>query len=211
MPEKIKKMKPKRASEESSNSVKIAWIVGAVGLCILLVAGIAIATGGGNGKKKSKGIMAQGETTSPGATPATTPATTTSKLTVEQVQVPPLSIYRRRNPFEPLVNLEAPLSTAETSTPGGGARTINVPEQLRTGANPRPSTVSYAITLDGIFKQGDKYVAKIRVGDQLFDNVPVGGTFGDHYKLLTVAGDASATVLFGDERFTIFTGQSIYP
>jgi hypothetical protein len=210
MPDKIKKMKPKRAAEDSSNSIKIAWIVGAVGLCILLVAGIAIATGGGSGKKKPSGIMAQGETTTPSTTPTTAPSAT-SKLTIEQVQVPPLSIYRRRNPFEPLVNLESPSSTAGTTPGVGGSRTVTVPPELRTGPNPAPETSSSALTLDGIFKQGDRLVARIRVGDQVFDSVPVGGTFGDHYKLLTVAGDSSATILFGDERFTIFTGQSIYP
>jgi len=210
MPQKIRKMKPKRAGEETSNSVKIAWIVGAIGLCILLVAGIAIATSGG-GKKKSSGIMAQGETTTPATTTPSTAPAATSKLTIDQVLTPPLSIYRRRNPFEPLVNEEAPQTVATSSTPGGGNRTVNVPAQLRTGIHAPPETLSYAITLDGIFKHGDKSVARIMVGDQLFDNVAVGGTFGDHYKLLTVAGDASATILFGDERFTIFTGQSIYP
>jgi len=38
----------------------------------------------------------------------------------------------------------------------------------------------------------------------------VGDIFGDNYKLLAIGRDASATILYGDERFTIFVGQSIY-
>jgi hypothetical protein len=212
MPQKIKKMKPKRQDEEKSASLKVAWTVGAVGLCILLIAGIAIATGGGGGKK-GKNLTAQ---TTPGSTPSTTPSSTpTTKVTIEQVTVPPLSIYRRRNPFEPLVNMDA---ASAGSTPTGvgasgvatGSRVVRVPEQLRSGANPRPEVISRAVTLDGITKQGDKQLAKITVGEQSFDNIAVGQTFGDHYKLLSIGDDSSATILYGDERFTIFTGQSIY-
>jgi len=212
MPQKIKKMRPKRMDEENSNSVKIAWIVGAVGLCVLLVAGIAIATSGGN--KKGAGIRAQGSeptsTTPSGSTPqTTTPAA--SKLTLEQIQAPPLSIYRRRNPFEPLVNLEVP-SIPQGTLPTGGAalNVVTVPPQLRTGSNGVPETVSTAITLESVTKEGDKSVARINVAGQVFGNVAVGQTFSEHYKLLSIGGDSSATILFGDERFTIFTGQSIY-
>lgn len=209
MPQQFRKMKPKKASGEESRSLKFAWIVGAVGLSILLVAGIAIATGGTGSKKKSdKRIMAQGETTTPSTTPATGSVPTTT-LTIEDVAVPPLSIYRRRNPFEPLVNLEGEPSGV-TTLPEGGSRVVSVPPELRSGSRQTPATVSVAITLDGINKQGDKVFARLRVGDQVYDNVPVGGTFAEHYKLLSVSGEASATILFGDERFTIFTGQSIY-
>jgi hypothetical protein len=211
MPQKIKKMRPKRIDEENSNSVKIAWIVGAVGLCVLLVAGIAIATSGSN--RSGGGIRAQGSTptsTAPGTTPqTTTPAA--SKLTIEQVQAPPLSIYRRRNPFEPLVNEEAQ-TTATTITATGGAalNVVTVPPQLRTDSNGVPETVSTAITLEGVTKQADATVARISVAGQVFDNIAVGQTFADNYKLLSIGGDSSATILFGDERFTIYTGQSIY-
>ncbi|PKQ28441.1 MAG: hypothetical protein CVT63_02775 [Candidatus Anoxymicrobium japonicum] len=209
MSQRIKKMKPKSVDERNSetSSVKIAWIVGAVGLCVLLVAGIAIATGGGS-RKNGAGIMAQA---SPAATPATTSSSTpaSSGLIIEQVQVPPLSIYKRRNPFEPLVNMETPMVESATQT-GAGVRVVNVPPELRRGASSQDAIASTAITLDGILREGGNSFAKLRVGDQTFDRVEVGGVFGEHYKLLTVGGNASATVLFGDERVTIFTGQSIY-
>lgn len=212
MPKKIKKMRPKRMDEENSNSVKIAWIVGAVGLCVLLVAGIAIATSGSN--KKDTGIRAQTSTPTTTTPAGSTPQTTTPaapKLTLEEVQAPPLSIYRRRNPFEPLVNLEVP-SVPVTPTPTGGAavNVVTVPPQLRTGSNGVPETVSASITLESVTKQGDRSVARINVAGQVFGNVAVGQTFADNYKLLSIGGDSSATILFGDERFTIFTGQSIY-
>src|SRR5665647_1780518 len=212
MPKKIKKMRPKRMDEENSNSVKIAWIVGAVGLCVLLVAGIAIATSGG--KKKDAGIRAQTSTPTTTTPASSTPQTSTPaapKLTLEEIQAPPLSIYRRRNPFEPLVNLEV-VTVPVGSTPTGGAavNVVTVPPQLRTGSNGVPETVSTSITLESVTKQGDKSVARINVAGQVFGNVAVGQTFADNYKLLSIGGDSSATILFGDERFTIFTGQSIY-
>jgi hypothetical protein len=212
MQKEIKKMKPRRAGdEESSNSVKIAWIVGAVGLCIMLVAGIAIASG--DNKKKAPSIVAQENTESaPAAVQTSAPATPTLKI--EQVEVPPLSIYRRRNPFTPLVNMQAVTSgaVAPTSVPGAGGAVsvVTVPPDLRTGPNAPPETLSSAITLDGVYKQGDKSFARIRVGDQLYDGIASGQTFANNYKLLALGGDSSATILFGDERFTIFTGQSIY-
>lgn len=209
MPHEVKKMRPKRMDEENSNSVKIAWIVGAVGLCVLLVAGIAIATGGK--AKKGPGIQAQISPSTPSSTtPASTPQTTTPagpKLTIEQVAPPPLSIYRGRNPFGPLVNLQQ-VSTATGA--GTDVPVVTVPPDLRTDSNGVPETASTAITLEGVTKQGDQSVARISVGDQTFDGISVGQAFGDHYELLAVGGDSSATILFGDERFTIYTGQSIY-
>jgi hypothetical protein len=210
MSQKIKKMKPKKQGDDNNKSVKLAWAVGAIGLCILLVAGIIIATSGGSGKK-NKNITAQ-ESTPAGSTPSTGSTPTTSKVTLEQVQVPPLSIYRRRNPFEPLVNMDAASQGSSPTGVGAGvdSRVVRVPEQLRGGTNPPPEVLSQAVTLDGIAKQNGKPLARIRVGDQLFENIAAGQTFGDHYKLLSIGDDSSATILFGDERFTVFTGQSIY-
>jgi len=87
---------------------------------------------------------------------------------------------------------------------------VRVPEQLRGGTNPPPEVLSRAVTLDGVTRQDGKPLVRIRVGDELYDNISVGQTFGVNYKLLSVGDDSSATILYGDERFTVFTGQSIY-
>jgi hypothetical protein len=202
MAQQVKKMRPKRVDEKNSNSVKIAWVIGAVGLCVLLVAGIAVATGGRSNKGPAIEAQSSPTSTTPtGSTPAA------SKVTIDQVATPPLSIYRARNPFAPLVNQQQP-----STTTGAGVEVpvVTVPPELRTGSNGVPETASTAITLESVTKQGDQSVARITVGDQTFDGVAVGQTFGDHYQLLAVGGDSSATILFGDERFTIYTGQSIY-
>ncbi len=211
MSQKIRKMKPRKQGEADSRSVRIAWVVGALGLCILLVAGVIIATG--DDGRKNKRITAQEESTAP-ATPNAASSAPTTKLTLEQVQVPPLSIYRRRNPFEPLVNMDSMSAGTSPGTPGtgvaGGSRVVRVPEQLRGGTNPPPEVLSRAVTLDGVTRQDGKPLVRIRVGDELYDNISVGQTFGVNYKLLSVGDDSSATILYGDERFTVFTGQSIY-
>jgi len=206
MAQQVKKMRPKRVDEKDSNSVKIAWVIGAVGLCVLLIAGIAVATGGKSNRNPA--ISAQGSVNSntPAASTPSTSTPTASKVTIEQVATPPLSIYRARNPFAPLVNLQQSTATGV----GADVPVVTVPPQLRTGNNGVPETASTAITLEGVTKQGEQSVARISVGDQTFDGVAVGQTFGDHYQLLALGGDSSATILFGDERFTIYTGQSIY-
>ncbi len=209
MAQKIKKMKPRSQKEDNAGSVKLAWAVGGVGLCILLIAGILIATGS-NGRKSERITAQESTATSSPSTQATTPAA--SKVTIEEVQVPPISIYRRRNPFEPLVNMDAAGSAPVPTGTGVGVdtRVVRVPEQLRGGANPPEEILSRAVTLDGISKVDGAKVAKIRVGDQVFDNVSAGQTFGEYYKVLSIEDDSSATILYGDERFSVFTGQSIY-
>lgn len=217
MADKMKKMKPKRANDAAdSRSARFAWLVGAAGLCLILVAGIAIATGGRD--RSAPSIRAQeGEAPAEGATPAATPETGTapaaSKSSIEDVEVPPLTIYRRRNPFAPLVNMQpvAPPGTTAPAAGTGGVSAITVPPELRNGSNPMPETTSYAVTLDSVRKQDNRSVARIRVGDEVFDNLAAGQTFAGYYKLLSIGNDSSATILFGDARFTIFTGQSIYP
>lgn len=212
MAEKMRKMKPRRAGDgQESSSVKLAWLVGAIGLCILLISGIAIASGGR--EKQAPSIRAQeGDSSTAPAAPATSvPAAPKAKI--ESVEVPPLTIYRRRNPFAPLVNMETakPGTTSVPTAGAGPASTVTVPAELRTGSSPVPETQSLAITLDSVKKQDGKAVARIRVGDQVFDGVAIGQDFAEHYKVLSIGSDSSATILFGDERFTIFAGQSIYP
>jgi len=208
MAEKIRKMRPKKQERDpAANSRKIAWLVAAVGLCALLVAGIVIATSG-SGNKKGRDIQAQvGAATTPSGT---TPSS--AKVDIQQVEVPPISIFRARNPFEPLVNLD-PVDTTPVTAPTGasGSRVVVVPQQLRVGQNPAPEVLSRAVTLDGIAKSGGNETINVRVGNNAFNNIAIGQTFGENYKLLNVDSDSSATILYGDERFTLFTGQSIYP
>jgi hypothetical protein len=201
MADRIKKMKPRRTGD--TYSVRTLVVAGCIAvICVTLVLGIVFAVGGSSGKQ-GKGIEAQ---TAPG-TSSTTPAGTTvapsGQTDASQVEAPPLSIYRRRNPFKPLVNMEA-------SSTGTGAGVVTVPPGLDGGASNVGDVVSRSITLEGTSEQDGRLFARIRVGDQLYDRVAVGDTFGDSYKLLSMGKDSNATILYGDERFTVYVGQSIY-
>jgi len=203
MGQEIRKMKPRKAVESSDR--RLALVAAVLAVCVALTLGIVFLVSG-NRRENGEGIVAQQGSAPTGTTPAA------PKLTIEQVEVPPLSIYHRRNPFRPLVDLEASVPVpAGTSTPtGGAANVITVPPELNTGTSASDNVVSRALTLERIFQQDDRLFARIRVADQLFEKVAVGESFGENYKLLALDKDSSAIILYGDERFTVYSGQSIY-
>lgn len=212
MSERIKKMKPRKAGRPQSDRRLAIGAVVAV-TCVALALGIVFFTGSSEKQRKGKGIVAQTSAPTSGPQPTgSTPATPQTTLTIEQVEVPPLSIYRRRNPFKPLVNMNPPVTVATTPTGTGasGPPVVMVPPQLQTPGSTDGDVVSRAITLEGVFEGEGKMFARIRVADRLFEKVGVGDTFADNYKLLAIGKDPSATILYGDERFTVFVGQSIY-
>jgi hypothetical protein len=154
------------------------------------------------GGKKNSQIVAQ--TSAPTSSAPTTSAPQ-KEVNIEELQVPPLSIYRRRNPFKPLVNMEAPQQTAAATGTGG---VVVVPNEI--DPNSTNPVISKVITLEGIFEENGNRFARIRVADELFEKVAKGEVFANNYKLLSIDGDSSATILYGDERFTIYVGQSLY-
>jgi len=197
-----KKMKPRRATDTVENRLRTVSIV--MVLCLLMLIGILVAVSTGKGKKS--GLTAQT------STQGTTSQPSTPTASVESIKVPPLTIYRRRNIFRPLVDMEAGQSQATTGggTAGGAAAVITLPPELDATGSAAGSVVSTAVTLESVSQEGDSSMARIRVGDQLYDKVAIGDVFGNNYKLLAIGNDSSATILFGDERFTIFAGQSLY-
>ncbi|MBU1672483.1 MAG: hypothetical protein KKF41_07420 [Actinobacteria bacterium] len=206
MGSQVKKMKPKKNAEGEER--RLALIAGALVVCLAVVLAVFLLVSGGDSKKPIKRLSAQ---TSPaGSTaPGASAPTTVPKVDISQVEVPPLSIYRRRNPFRPLVQVIHQVTTATEVTGTAGAGIIRVPDDIEWGSD-AGKVVSTALTCEGITKQGGKAFARIRVGDQVFDPVAVGDVFAQNYKLLSIGNDSSVTILYGDERVTIFAGQSIY-
>ncbi len=210
MAREVKKLKPKKALDSTEYRLRTVAIV--MVLCLLLVIGIVVVFG--PGKSKKGGTTAQ--TSQPTAS-----APAQSAPGIESVLVPPLSIYRRRNIFQPLVDednlagLVATTAASSTGTAGGTARgglpsTISVPAELDPSGANAGRVISTALTLEGVFEQDGKLYGRIRLGDTLYEKVAVGEVFGDYYKLLALGKDSSASILYGDERFTVFAGQSLY-
>ncbi|MFH1151295.1 MAG: hypothetical protein V1748_12555 [Actinomycetota bacterium] len=207
MGSQVKKMKPKKNAEGEER--RLALIAGALVVCLAVVLAVFLLVSGGKSNKPMKRLSAQ---TSPaGSTaPGASAPTTVPEVDISQVEVPPLSIYRRRNPFRPLVQVIHEITTGEATVTGtAGAGVIRVPDDIEWGSD-AGKVVSTALTLEGITRQGGQAFARIRVGEQVFDPVAVGDVFAQNYKLLSVGNDSSVTILYGDERVTIFAGQSIY-
>jgi hypothetical protein len=208
MADSIRKLKPKKTEESNGRSTLI--IVVSV-VCVALAIGILAIVNSG-GKSPGKSILAQTSSTSSGSSAtssavATAPVITAPALSLDQILAPPLSIYRRRNPFRPLVTTFYQPVTAGT----GGAGVITVPPELdQQEAGGNGSVLATQVTLEGVSVQSGKASARISVGDQVFDNLSLGDVFDNSYKLLEINKDGSATILYGDERFTVQVGQSIY-
>ncbi len=201
MSPEVRKMKPRKAIDAREHRLRSIAVV--MTLSLVLVVGIVLAIGSNRSKKS--GTTAQ--TSAPASQPASS-APAASASAIESVQVPPLSVYRRRNIFRPLVAVQ---ETTTTGTPGAGAGgVITLPPELDPTGRQVGSVVATALSLEGVFEQNGKLLARIRIGDALFEKVAVGEVFGGNYKLLSLGKDSSATVLYGDERFTIFAGQSLY-
>ena len=130
---------------------------------------------------------------------------TITSLTLEQVEVPSLSIYRRRNPFKPLVNME---ELPEEIVVAGGV--VTVPSSLAPGLSDDSRVVSRAVTLHSVEEEGSRFVAKISVGDSVFNKLKTGDVFAKNFKVLAIGKEGSVTLLYGDERFTVRLGQTVY-
>lgn len=209
MPERIRKMNPRKAGESGAGGKKKALLAVSVVLlaCLAIVLGLVFAGGG----DKSKSIKAQSSGTAQAQSAPTSAAAATESSGIEKVEVPPLSIYLRRNPFKPLVNMEEPtVPTTPTTGSGPAGGTVTVPPALASGSNNSGDVVSRITSLEGVYELDGKTYARIRVADQLFDNLAAGDVFAEHYKVLAIGADSSATILYGDERIKVYTGQSIY-
>ena len=216
MPRKVKKMSPK--SIEASRNRGLAITAAILVAILVVVLGITVFTGGKDNDVKSRIVAQESEDATPAAEEGAE-TTTTEGITIEQVDVPPLSINRRRNPFKPLIDKKSTISCeigelAPIQPLGGGL--VTVPPELergRTGGpaeTGEPELVSTIITLEDIYEEDGKLYASIRVADQQFSKVVEGETFAENYKLLVLDRVSGATVLFGDERFSFSVGQSIY-
>jgi len=209
MSENLKKMKPKEMVEErSSAKLQTAIIIGVIGLAVLM--GVAFAIGSlGNGKDlTAQQAGGQASTAAPGSSANPSAASTASFTSVE---VLPISIYRQRNPFKPLVNMVAPVVTTTSAAAGAGeVAVVTVPPELANQTNAAGQVLSRSVTLNSITKRDGQMLASITIAGQAFDNIAAGQTFGNNFKLLSLDNNSGATILYGDERFTFAVGQSRY-
>lgn len=206
MPDNLKKLKPKkvRSSESVARNKKLltAGVIASATLFVVVMLLLLLSSGGG---PPGEGIVAQDQESAPteGA----------DEATIEQMKVPPISIYRLKNPFQPLKDEKVTIDCGELVcpvVPAGGGMVVMPPELTGEAGSVAPQVVSTVVTLEEIFEEDGRLFARITVGDQLFEKVACGDVFANHYKLLTLSKRTGATILYGDERYSFCIGQSIY-
>lgn len=144
---------------------------------------------------------------------------TTSTATATAPPPETFEVFESKDPFRPLV---APPSTGGTSgTPAGttvgttGGGTTGTTGGTSTGGStgsggaPAP-TGGERVQLVDIFSQGGSNKAQVKVGSEVF-TVSVGQSFGPSnvYKLLSISGKC-ATLLHGDDKFTLCEGEEVF-
>lgn len=122
--------------------------------------------------------------------PTPTPTRTTTPVTPGR--------FDGRDPFQPLV-VAAP--------PGGGDGSAPPPGQSGGPGGPNPTGRSRRVTLVDIFTQDGDRMATVTVGAQEY-TVGEGDRFADNFEVVDITARC-ATVLFGDQRFTLCIGQEV--
>lgn len=178
-------------------------------LCsLVLLIGILIVVN--TGEDSGKEMLAQADPGTTEANAAKQAADNASNSDIESVKVPPLDVYRRRNVFRPLVDMNAGQVATDLSAGAGPVAFITVPEELSSPSAAGGSIVAVSAVLNKVSTNAERSIASITIGDQLYDDIAVGDRFGGSYKLVSVSCDSTATILFGDERITLITGQPVF-
>lgn len=149
-------------------------------------------------------------------------------------------VFARRDPFEPLVDLNAGTGGAGGTTdtgPGtggdgtgtGGDGTGTGGDGTGTGGDGGPGgdggdggqggngtgtggdgsgqVQGHTVRLIDVFKDGDSVRAQVQVDGTVY-TVDEGEVFADNFKLLSASGEC-ASMLFGDDQFTLCEGEEI--
>ncbi len=131
------------------------------------------------------------------AAPATTSTGTSSKTTVAAGKIEGYEIYENKDPFQPLYGPGATTRTVTTTTTttgtaaGGGTTTTTTTAQTQ---------VKLIAISNGL--------ATINTGGTDYTDLKAGDTFAGSYKVLTI-GTGSVTILYGDNQYTLYLGETI--
>ena len=186
---------------------QIALIVG--GAVLLLALFWFFFLRGGGGDAVQEGPVSVPQPTEPSVTPTTEP---TKQPPGDKPPVETFEVFAPRDPFEPLVDLtEGGGAAADEDTGADGAEDVDGDGDVdaEDGAPTEPDdgaekvdghTVKLVATLDD-------GTVQIQVDDTVY-TVGEGETFAENFKLVSISGDC-ATVLFGDDQFSICEGEEI--
>lgn len=177
----------------------------------------------------------EAEPTAASPTPVTSPVETEPETEPDQDDedvpgqgpVETFEVFAARDPFEPLVTQPTSGTTTGTDTTGGtgtdgtgtdgtgtdgtgtdgtgtdGTGTDGTGGQDSSGQN----IDGHRVKLVDVFTKNGKQKAQVQVDSTVY-TVDEGETFADNFKLLSVSGQC-ASLLFGDDQFTLCEGEEI--
>lgn len=144
----------------------------------------------------------------------------------EKGNVETFTVFAPKDPFKPLITsadaagggtttdttgtatgTDTGNGTGDGSGNGTGTGTGDTGDGTGTGSTDGSSIGGHRVKLIDVFASGDKERASIQVDGTVY-TVDVGEEFADSFKLLSTSGDC-ASLLFGDDQFSLCEGQEI--
>lgn len=128
-------------------------------------------------------------------------------------EVETFEVFAPRDPFEPLVSAgtgTAPGDTGGTTdggtdTPGDGG--TEVPPGEDPPANDGENIGRHRVSVVDVYNENGEGRAQIRVDGSVY-TVDEGEDFAENFRLVSTSGSC-ATILFGDDEFTLCEGEEI--
>ncbi len=201
---------------------KQLMLVGGLFVVLLVVVWFFLLRGGGEDPAAElgapPGIPIQ--TTAPITTPTPEGGEGEEVQDPEEGPVETFEVFARRDPFEPVVEVGGPPGVVDPVTPsdgsspspgttpfddGSGAESDDESDDEPSASQP-PGTSR--VKLIDAYKSGGVKRAQVRVDNTVYI-AEEGETFAESFRLLSVSGKC-ASMLFGDDQFTLCEGDEVF-
>jgi hypothetical protein len=213
---------PETGARRELNGQQAVLIVGGL-LLVLVLAWFFFLRGGGEPEETAAPIVPPTTTPEPEPSPTVTIVKPPRKGPVETFEV-----FAPKDPFKPLVSAASLGGGTATGTQGGtetggtnGTGTTEGTGTTGPGTAPAPGTGNssgnggggsrnvegHTVKLIDVFTDKGRQRAQVQVNGTVY-TVDEGETFAENFKVLSISGGC-ASLLFGDDQFTICEGEEI--
>jgi hypothetical protein len=196
--------------EERAGAMRQLAIVFGVIVALLLLVWVLFLRGGGD-KPTSAAVVASGNNSK------STVKQTKKELKAARSRVETFEVFAPKDPFEPLISpaVEAPASgsvettsTPETSGSGAFGETTTIQTGSNGSSSQNQDTVGgHRVKVIDVFRESGRNRAQIEVDGTVY-TVDEGERFAENFQLVSASGQC-ATMLFGDDEFTLCEGEEI--
>ena len=176
-------------------------LVIAAALCALVLAVVYLLfLRGGDAPQDSDPSVSSAAT----QTQETTESFEAAPETGERAPVETYQVFASRDPFEPVVENGSKGEGVDPAEVMGDNPIVQPDDQPRANSN---EFEGHAVTLVDVFSQEGKKMAQVEIDAGGYD-VAVGQVFAENFQLVSTSGDC-ATLLYGDDQFTLCEGEEI--